>query len=160
MMSRKENYRDGDGPGPDYKCHKCGLWGYRMWRMGASSCVELTCAVCSEKDQAEKIAYYAKVIPRRKDVPECTIGDLVPCRVDEDQSIWGHTSGDTAWWYRMRQYVDPVREEAQLRLERDHFADESERYGQMWLKADREANQMRRERDEAFRVAKIKRMPE
>lgn len=159
-MSKNPVYRVGDAPGPDYRCSKCGLQGYRMWRMGGSSCVELTCAKCSEEDQAEKIAYYAKTIPRQKDVPESNIGDLVPCRVDTDQSIWGHTSGDTHWWYRMPQYEDPEREAAQVRLERDYFSKQTEYFGQRWLETQKEASQMRRERDEAFRVAKIKRMPE
>lgn len=42
-MSKKDPiYRVGNEPGPDYKCHICGVQGLRMWRLGASSCVELT----------------------------------------------------------------------------------------------------------------------
>jgi hypothetical protein len=86
--------------------------------MGASSHVELLCAVCGEADQVDEIARYASFTQPH----DSGIGDLVGARPTPDgDGFWGHTSGDVNWWYRLPQYVDPMRELQRMRLERDYF---------------------------------------
>lgn len=129
-------YRTGDKPGPDYYCSSCGLRGHRLWRMSASSCVELTCAVCSERDQADEIKRYANL----HQPGDPTIGNLVPARRDpEDHHWWGHSGGDVEWWYRMPQYKDEKREAELLRRERDEFLHERDHWAQRWHETSKEA---------------------
>lgn len=119
--------RIGDAPGPAYVCHVCGLSGHRLWRM----CVELTCATCSEIEQALMIERYAHFVKE----PSFGIGDLVAARPDEEQMWWQHTCGDWIWWLRLPMYQDPVRELARVRLERDHYVEMARYYANEEAKA-------------------------
>lgn len=124
-------YRVGDRAGPDYLCSRCALTGHRLWRMGGSSHVELTCATCSEVAQRGQIERYASFTEPH----HTTIGDLVPARPDHDQRWFGHTSGEFGWWLRLPQYIDPARELARVRLERDHQHRLAEYYAGEYAKA-------------------------
>lgn len=160
-MSEAKNFRFKDKIGPDYRCKSCGAFGVRLWRDSHVMLdqVDLFCAVCAEANQAFKIKEY-KERGMGNDPMDCAIGNLLPARpTPEGDNLWGHSSGDTAWWYKLPQYLDPSRELAKIRLERDYFCVESENYGTKWMKSEKELNQAIRDRDEALRVAKLENYP-
>ena len=156
-MAKKKKFRVGDRPGPDYKCSKCrGDW-RRLWRPSHDD-ERLLCASCAEIDQADRILEYSKSHP--PDEHRCTIGDLLPARpVPEGDTFWGHTSGDTEWWYRLQQYTDPERELALVRRERNHYLHQTEYYSKEWLEMSQRARQAERDKEEAMRFARLENIP-
>jgi hypothetical protein len=141
-MSTASQFRDGDAVGVAYRCSGCNAHGPRLWRQSHTflSHLRLLCAECAETDQQEAVARYAALrLPH-----ECTIGDLVPARpTPEGDTFWGHTSGDTEWWYKLPQFRDPAREAALVRSERDHFLQRAERYAAEWLAAQKELDRIK-----------------
>lgn len=90
-----------------YVCEACGAVGVKLWREGATSCIELKCKACATKEQAKQIAQYAHF--HREDSDQ--IGNLLPAVPDEfpgpdgalpkSVGFWGYTSVPQtwcAWW--------------------------------------------------------------
>lgn len=96
-------YSNGNTP-VGYSCLTCGVSGCKLWRMGASSCVELTCCDCAgriEQEDVSGIDDKGKMEDRiygRID----QIGSYVPAVPDEDgDSFWGYCSvpePGCVWW--------------------------------------------------------------
>lgn len=140
-MTDPGHFRNGDAIGPAYKCSQCGLHGFRLWRK-AHHDTDFLCAVCAEQAEAEAIARYADIHNEH----DPSIGNMIPARpTPEGDAIWGHTSGDVEWWYRLPQYADEKKEAELVRRERDHFLTRWQGEMADWLKRHREARQIEEE---------------
>lgn len=157
-MAKDKVFRIKDEPGPDYKCSVCGLTGYRLWRDSGFTLqsIDLFCALCAEK----KSGKVSKDSPRERVLSGC-IGNYVAARpTPEGDTFWGHTSGDTVWWYKLPQYPDdPARELKLVRLERDVFCQQQEYYAGKYLEESKARAKAQRDCDEAIRFAKLEKIP-
>ncbi len=86
---------DGNTAPPGYHCAKCGGGNRKLWRVGASSHIDLACFECGSDDPAERL----------KLIESDQFAGRVPAIPDEDGgSWWGYTSvpqDGVEWWYRL-----------------------------------------------------------
>ena len=99
-----------DVPPDLYCCQFCGAWNVKLWRMGASSCIEFHCLACANKKEKKKavpsedkrgVVYFQYGENRQSD----QIGNLLPAvPTPEGDTCWGYTSippEGCEWWYRL-----------------------------------------------------------
>jgi len=104
-MQRKPqpfNYEFGKVPS-DYTCTVCKIHGVKLWRAYSTSCVELLCAACANKNQGKDYVIESDGMHTDEDgLTSDQIGWYVPAVPDEgNYTFWGYTSvpevGCT-WW--------------------------------------------------------------
>jgi hypothetical protein len=100
-----------------YECGVCHMSGVKLWRVAASSHIELFCADCACKESGENVQIDADGRHESKYGPTdqlYSVGhtNLVPAIPTEDgQEWWGYTSvpePGVRWWRRLPTYREQV----------------------------------------------------
>lgn len=93
---------------PNYKCHKCGATGCKLWRQYQTFLEHQTllCANCAAKDQKEDIGDIDARGRRSSEFGKTNqIGWYIPAvPTKENDTYWGYTTTPGVgfrWWYRL-----------------------------------------------------------
>lgn len=87
----------------EYKCMDCGVYGVKLWRMAACSCIELRCIDCVGKEDKVDVSQVGEdgmewddLFERRTD----QIGHMLPAIPDEFKVCYGESTTLHASWYQ------------------------------------------------------------